>query len=107
MSCTPIDLKLAFANTIAHPIKTHVNGFDNVSGDATGCSVVGCHWRCGLGVPHFVKRDAEGTRVFAIVKEGADFGLGSARQNFAHDMAQDVDGAVGLEGISGLGMRVG
>ena len=102
MSCTPIDLKLALANTIANPIKAHVNGFgaflfDGVSGDAAGCAVVGCHRRGGLGVTHFVTLDAEGTRVFAVVKEGAEFVLGSARQNFAHDsMAQDVHGAVGL-----------
>ena len=109
MSCTPTDLKLAFANTIAHPIKKHVNHgfgaflFDNVSGDAAGCSVVDCHRRCGLGMPHFVKRDAEGTRVFAVVKEGAEFGLGSARQNFAHDWHRMWTAPLGLKGSVGLG----
>jgi hypothetical protein len=78
---------------------------DGASGNVAGSVVVDCHRRGGLGVPHFGKHDAEGTRFFAVVEDGAKFNFGSARKNFAHDVAQqDVRGTVGLEGVGGLGL---
>jgi hypothetical protein len=60
--------------------------FGRVSGDATGGVVVGCHRRCGLGVSHFSKGNAERTRFFAVVKQRAKFGFGSAQEDFVHDV---------------------
>jgi hypothetical protein len=38
------------------------------------------------------------------VEESTEFGFGGAGQDFAHDVAQDVDGAVGfVRGDDGVG----
>ena len=55
---SPVDLKLSLSDTIANPIKSHVDGFgaplfDRVGGDSAGSVVVGDNRRGGLGVPHF------------------------------------------------------
>ena len=51
----PTDYKLALADTVADPVKAHVNGLgsfllDSVVGDAGGGAVVGLDWGGGLGV---------------------------------------------------------
>jgi hypothetical protein len=103
LAFAPVNLKLALADTIADPVKSHINCFgsflfDGVSGDAAGSVVVGGHGRCGLLVPHFFKGNAEvdtlpchcGTRAPSSASAALD-------KHFAHDVTHDVDGAVGFE----------
>ena len=40
-------------------------------------------------------------------KKSSKFGFGGARKNFAHDVAKDVDGAVGFERGGGSGQGIG
>ncbi len=56
---------------------------------------------------HFFKCNAKGTRFFAVVEEGAKFGFGGTGQDVAHNVAHDVDGAVGGVGIGVPGGLVG
>ena len=96
----PIDFELALANAIANPLEAHTNGlglfmFHGISGDAAFRFVVGCHWGCRLGMPHFFKGNAQSTGFLAVEKERAEFGFGGAGKNFAHDVAKDLDGTVG------------
>jgi hypothetical protein len=51
----PTNYKLALADTVANPVKAHVNGLgsfllDSVVGDAGGSAVVSLDWGGGLGV---------------------------------------------------------
>jgi hypothetical protein len=51
----PTNHKLALADTVADPVKAHVNGFgsflfDSVIGNTGGGAVVGLDWGGGLGV---------------------------------------------------------
>ena len=77
---TPIDLKLALANSIADPVEPHVNGlgsflFDRVVGDTGGGAVISSD-RCGrLGMAHFTQGNSKWTRFFAIVEQGTEFGF--------------------------------
>ena len=46
---------------------------------------------------HFFEGDTEWAGFFTVVEEGAEFGFGGTGENFAHDLAKNVDGAVWLE----------
>ena len=54
-------------------------------------------------MPHFFEGNAQRASIFAIVEQCNKFGFGGTRQDVAHDMTGDVDGAVGLEGVNRLG----
>ena len=108
----PIDLELALANAIANPIEAHVDDFgplllDGVGGDTAGSVIVGGHGSGRLWMAHFFEGNAEGTCFLAIMEQGAEFGFGSAGQDFTHDVAENMDGAVGLVGAVGLGGLAG
>ena len=54
----PENVELALIYTIAHPVKTHVNGFGALDfyvivGNSCSCGVVDLDWSCWLGMPHF------------------------------------------------------
>ena len=105
---SPEHLKLALANAITDPIESDVDGFgafllNGIGSDAARSVIVSNNGSGGLGVTHFLKSDAERTGVFAIMKEGTQFGLGGAGENFAHDMTKDVNGAVGVEVGNAIG----
>jgi len=42
----------------------------------------------------FFKADSQWAGLFGIIKQTGEFGFGSARKDFAHDLAGYVDGAV-------------
>ena len=56
---------------------------------------------------HFFKGNTEGTRIFAVVEKGAEFGFGGTGQDLAHNVAEDVDGSIGLERTGGRGRLAG
>ena len=106
LTFTPVDFELALPNPIADPVKPHINSLrafllDCVSGDATGCIVVRCHRRSGLGMPHFLEGNAQGARLFAIMEEGTKLGFCRTRKYLAHYVAEDMHGAVGFERSGG------
>ena len=72
--------------------------FHRVGCDATGGIVVGGHGRGRLWMPHFFEGDAQGAGFLAVVKERAEFSLGSAGEDFVHDVTENMDGAVWFEG---------
>ena len=67
---------------------------DGVVGDAGGSAVVGLEGRWWLGMAEFFEGDANGTGFFAIVEEGSELGFGSAGDDFAHYLAERVNGTV-------------
>jgi hypothetical protein len=93
LTLAPINLKLALANPIADPIKTHIDCFgppflfDSAGCDAVGSIVVSGHGSCGLGVSHFFKSNAQRASFLAIVEQGSKFGFCGTGKDFAHDVA--------------------
>ncbi len=74
--------------------------------NAAGSIIVGCHGHGRLWVPHFFKGNAERASFFAIVERAPSSASAALdKTSLVHDMSQDVDGAIGLEGLSGLGGR--
>ena len=57
-------------------------------------------------MPQFFEGNAQGTSFFAVVKQGTQFGFGRTREDFAHDMTENVDGAVWFVGTCGAGQVV-
>ena len=95
----PIDVELLLADSVTDPVKTHVDSFgaflfDSVVGDAGGSAVVGLERGRWLGMAEFFEVDANGAGFFAVVEEGSEFGFGRTGEDFTHDLAENVDGAV-------------
>jgi hypothetical protein len=96
----PENKKLILADAVADPIKTHVDGFrpflfDAVVGNAGSGAVVGLDRSGRLRMAKFFEGDPQWACFFAIVEEGGEFSFSGTGENFAHDLAKDVDGAVG------------
>ena len=89
------------ADAVANPVEAHVDGFgaflfDGVIRNAEGGAVVRDHGSGRLGMTEFLQADSDRAGFFAIVVEkSSEFGFGGAGQDFAHDLAQDVDGSIG------------
>jgi hypothetical protein len=99
LSFAPLSLKLTLAHTIVNPVKTHIDRFRPFLSDCVGCNaassiVVGRHGSGRLWIPHFFEGNAERARFLAVVEQGAQFSFGGAREDFAHNVAQNVDCAV-------------
>jgi len=67
----PKDVILVMANTIANPIKLHVNGFglflfDVIIGNAGGCGIVGLNRSGRLWMPKFLKGNVQWASMFGI-----------------------------------------
>jgi hypothetical protein len=95
----PINVELILNNTVADPVVSHVHGFGAalfycVIGDATSSAVVCLNGRGSLRESKFSKGGADGTSFFAVVEEAACFCLGSAGDNFFHEMCDDMDGSI-------------
>ena len=78
---------LVLAYKVSDPMEAHANGFrsflfDSVVRDTSGSAVVGLNRGCRLRMTEFFEACAERTGSISIVKEGSDFGFGSARENF-------------------------
>ena len=103
----PEPLKLTLTNAIADPIKSGLRALllDGVSGNAA-CGVVVRHTQWGLPVvagARVLQWQSEGGRpLFAIMKQSTEFRLGSAGQDFTHDLAQNVHGTSGMGASAGL-----
>jgi hypothetical protein len=94
-----MDAELLLANAVADPAKAHVHRFgpfvfDSVVEDARGSAVVGLQRRWGLGMSELFEDDQDGAGLFAVVEEGYELSFGGTREDFAHDLAQDADGAI-------------
>lgn len=78
----PIDKKMALADAITDPIKTHVDGlgatlFDGVIGNAGSTSIVSVN-TCGiLRVSKFGQSDAKGSAILQVVEKRAKFSFSS------------------------------
>ena len=109
VAALPKHVKLALAHTVSDPVEAHVNGFgpllfDSVGGNASGGNVVSLDRRCRLGVAEFFKADTDWASFLAIVIRGTEFGFSGTGQDFAHDLARDIDGTiVWWWGIIGVG----
>lgn len=96
----PINMELALADAVANPVEAHINGFgaflfDSVVGNAS-CSTVVCYNGCGrLRMTEFLQADSKGARIFAIVEKGGKLSFGGAGDDFAEDLAENIDGAIG------------
>ena len=102
----PDNVELALADSVANPVKTHVHGFgallfDGIVGDASGGAVVGDDDGRWLLVAEFLKTSTDGTGFLGIVEEASKFGFGGGRDDFAENLARDMNGAVDF------GTRVG
>jgi hypothetical protein len=96
----PMDAELLLAHAVVDPAKTHVDRFgpflfESVVGDAGGSAVVGLQGLWRLGMSEFFEDDPDGAGLFAVVEEGWELSFGGAREDFAHDLAQNADGAIG------------
>ena len=93
-------MKVALSDAVADPVKTHVNCLralllDDVIGNAEGGAVVRDHGSGRLGMTEFLQADSDRAGFFAVVEKSSEFGFGGAGQDFAHDLAQDIDGSIG------------
>jgi hypothetical protein len=96
----PIDVELALTDVVANPVKAHSNSFraflfESIVGDASGGAVVGYNSSKRLGMAKFFHAGAKRARVFAIVEEGGKLSFGDTGDDFAEDLAENIDGAVG------------
>ena len=97
---SPINVELALADAVANPIKAHVECFgsflfDRVVGDSRGGTVVGLNGSGRLGMTKFFETHADRACFFAVVEEGSKLSFGGTGNDFAQDLAEDVDGTVG------------
>ena len=104
----PQCMKLSLSDAIAHPVKTHIDGFgsalfDSVVGDACSGSVVGSDWSWWLGMAEFFKAGANGASIFTIKKSGTEFGFSGAGDDLAHNVAKNVNGTIGTRAWSVAG----
>lgn len=96
----PIHKELALAYAIADPIEAHIDSlgallFDAVVGDSSSGAVIGLNCGRWLWMAKFLEADAQRTGFFAVVISGGKFGFGRTGEDFSHNGADDVDGAVG------------
>ena len=103
----PKNVKLSLPHMVVNPIEMHVNGFgaflfDGIIGDARGCAVVSLDGGRWLRMPQFFESCLDGAGLLAIVEQCCQFGLCGTGYDFAHDGAQDMDGA-----IAGWGRIIG
>jgi hypothetical protein len=98
---SPIDVKVALADTVTNPVKAHVDClgtflFDCVIGNSGSSAVVSLYGSGWLGImSEFFKAGAKWACLFAIVEEGSKFSFGGAGYDFMEDLAQDVDCPIG------------
>lgn len=95
----PVNVELFLADTVAHPIISHVDClgallFDGVVGNSGGSAIVGDHGGGWLGVAEFFKADTGWTGFFGVEEEGSQFGFSRRGLHFVHNLAENVDGAV-------------
>jgi hypothetical protein len=96
---TPMNYKLALLDSVADPVKSHVNGFgatlfDCLIGDASGACIVGLDGCGSLRMSHFLKCNTERDTVASVLEDGAEFCFGGVCHDVSHDGADGVDGAV-------------
>ena len=98
-SFLPVDVELSLTDTVADPVVAHVDGFgafllDGVIGNAGSGGIVSGNRGWRLGVAEFFEGDSDWAGLFAVVEEGRKFSFGGARDDFADELAENVDGAV-------------
>jgi hypothetical protein len=96
---TPMNDEVALLDSIADPVKAHVNCFgsalfDCFVGNASGAGTVGLDWCGSLRMVHFLKCNAERETVASVVEYGAEFCFSGGRHDVPHDGANSVNGAV-------------
>lgn len=95
----PVDTKLTLADTISHPVKTHVDGFgaalfDCVVDDTGGAGVVNLDGRGRLRPTEINESGANGHSVLGIVEAGANLRFGGRCHDVAQDVADNVDRSI-------------
>ncbi len=95
----PVDVVLALVNTILEPIKTHVDGLgasllDGSGEDALRREVVGLQGCGGLIMAEVLEYLAQWAGLLGVDVGGADFGFGRRSHHIAHDLDDEMDGAV-------------
>ena len=93
----PINVVLPLSYSVADPVESHVNGlrtflFDSVVGNPGGGAVVSLYGGGWLGMAHFGEGCSDGTGVFEVVEEAAEFHLQGTCKDLVHDLAKDQDG---------------
>jgi hypothetical protein len=106
----PMDTEVALADTVADPVKAHINCagsvlFDGVIGDAVGHNIVSLHGSHWLRIAHFSKGIADWACFLAVVEEGVYIGLGGRSEDIAHNIGDNVEHA--LECWIGVLSRIG
>jgi hypothetical protein len=99
----PIDMELTLADAVANPVKAHINGFrtflfDSIIGDSSCGAVVGHNGSGRLGMSKFFQAGAKRARIFAIVEKGGKLSFGGTGDDFAEDLAENINGAIGWRG---------
>ena len=102
----PEDMKLALANAISGPVKTHVDGtrfplFCGPIEDAFGGRVVCGNRGGGLVVAHFNGSGAKFGAFLAVIEESTHFGFHGGGEDVAHDATFDMNRSIDCGHIGG------
>jgi len=95
----PENMELALAFAIMEPVKLHVHSlgaflFDHVIDDPTGSVVVSLQGCGGLRMAQFFQSSVDGADGLGIEEQGTQFGFSSTGDDLAHDLAENMDGAI-------------
>ena len=95
----PIDIELVLFDTVAQPVKSHVDCFglvlfDSAISDTVSGAVVSSDWSGWLRMAEFAEGDAERDSCPCIHEEGGDFGFGGGGHDASDEFGKNSDGAV-------------
>jgi hypothetical protein len=101
----PVDAEVSLFDTVAYPLKAHVNRFGphlfhSSVHDAAGSRVVCFHWGGWLGMPHFIKRGTDDGGFLGVEVQGANFGFGGGGHDTFEDFGDIENGPVNYSGFA-------